>query len=92
MDKESEGAKKPREVKFAVETMEMNKTVKNKLKDARNLKDQEQVEGCKNLKDQEQNEGCKITMDAYCGLISANCRNCRKCGRWMDNSGTRRDH
>ena len=29
------GAKKPKEVKFAVETMEMNETVKNKLKDAR---------------------------------------------------------
>ena len=28
-------AKKPKEVKFAVETMEMNETVKNKLKDAR---------------------------------------------------------
>ena len=31
----SRGAKKPEEVKFAVETTEMNETVKNKLKDAR---------------------------------------------------------
>ena len=35
MDEESKGAKKPKEVKFAVETMEMNETVKNKSKDAR---------------------------------------------------------
>ena len=35
VDKESEEAKKPKEVKFAVETTEMNETVKNKLKDAR---------------------------------------------------------
>ena len=33
--KEFKGAKKPKEVKFAVETMEMNETVKNKLKDSR---------------------------------------------------------
>ena len=38
VDKESKGAKKPKEVKFAVETMEMNETVKNKLKDARTSK------------------------------------------------------
>ena len=35
VDKESKGAKKPKEVKFAVETMGMDETVKNKLKDAR---------------------------------------------------------
>ena len=35
VDKESKEAKKPKEVKFAVETMELNETVKNKLKDAR---------------------------------------------------------
>ena len=35
VDKESKGAKKPKEVKFAVETMEMDETIKNKLKDAR---------------------------------------------------------
>ena len=35
VDKESKGAKKPKEIKFAVETMEMNETVKNKLKDAK---------------------------------------------------------
>ena len=60
-DKESKGAKKPKEVKFAVETMEMN---------VKNLKDRESVEGCKNRKDQERVEGCKITMDAYYELIS----------------------
>ena len=35
VDKEFKGAKNPKEVKFAVETMETNETVKNKLKDAR---------------------------------------------------------
>ena len=35
VDNESKGAKKPKEVKFAVKTMEMNEAVKNKLKDAR---------------------------------------------------------
>ena len=35
VDKESKGVKNPKEVKFAVETMEVNETVKNKLKDAR---------------------------------------------------------
>ena len=35
MDKEFKGAKKPKEVKFAVEMVEMNETVKSKLKDAR---------------------------------------------------------
>ena len=35
VDKESKGVKKPKEVKFAVWTVEMNETVKNKLKGAR---------------------------------------------------------
>ena len=35
VDKESKVAKKPKEVTCAVETMEMNETAKNKLKDAR---------------------------------------------------------
>ena len=48
VDKESKGAKKPKEVKFAVETMETN---------------EEQVEGCKNPKGQEQVEGCKNCKD-----------------------------
>ena len=45
VDKEFKGAKKPKEVKFAVDTMEMN------------CKGQEQVEGCKNCTDQERVEG-----------------------------------
>ena len=35
VDKESKGVKKTKEVKFAVEAIEMDETVKNKLKDAR---------------------------------------------------------
>ena len=35
VDKEFKGATKPKEVKVAVETMEMDETVKNNLKDAR---------------------------------------------------------
>ena len=53
VDKESKGAKKPKEVKFAVASMETDETVKNKSKE----QSQEQVEGCKNCKDQERVEG-----------------------------------
>ena len=35
LDKESKGAKKPQEVKFAVEAIEMDEMVKNRFKDAR---------------------------------------------------------
>ena len=35
LDKESKGVKKTKEVKFAVETIEMDETVKNRFKDAR---------------------------------------------------------
>ena len=35
LDKESKGVKKTKEVKFAVEAIEMDETVKNKFKDAR---------------------------------------------------------
>ena len=46
LDEQSKGAKKPKEVKFAVETMEMEETVKNKLKDARiaKIKNESKVE------------------------------------------------
>ena len=46
VDKEFKGAKKPREVKFAIETMEMNETVKNKLKNAKigKIKNESKVE------------------------------------------------
>ena len=46
VDKESKGAKKPKEVKFAVETFVMNETAKNKLKDARiaKIKNESKVE------------------------------------------------
>ena len=69
LDKESKGVKKTKEVKFAVEALEMYETVKNRFKDAR-------IARAKNkLKD------ARIaTMDAFYGLISANYRNC--CGRW----------
>ena len=35
LDKESKGVKKTKEVKFAVEAIEMDETVKNRFKDAR---------------------------------------------------------
>ena len=50
------GFKKSKEVKFAVEAIEMYETVKNRFKNAKNCKGQEQVEGCKNCKDQERVE------------------------------------
>ena len=45
-DKEFKGAEKPKEVKFAVETMAMNEMVKNKLKAARiaKIKNESKVE------------------------------------------------
>ena len=79
VDKESKGAKKPKEVKFAVETMEMHETVKNKWKDARIAKIKKRV------------EVCKITMDAFCGLISTKLQKLSEVWK-MDNCGTRRDH
>ena len=57
LDKESKGVKKTKDVKFAVEAIEMDETVKNRFKDARIARAQEQVEGCKNCKDQERVEG-----------------------------------
>ena len=46
LDKESKGVKKPKEVKFAVEAVEMDETAKNKLKDARiaKIKNESKVE------------------------------------------------
>ena len=48
LDKESKGVKKTKEVKFAVEAIAMDETVKNRFKDARISKSNRQVEGCKN--------------------------------------------
>ena len=46
LDKEPKGVKKPKDDKFAVETIEMDETVKNKLKDARiaKIKNESKVE------------------------------------------------
>ena len=59
LDKESKGVKKTKEVKFAIEEIEMDETVKNRFKDARiaKIKNESKVE--------------KITMDPYYGLISS---------------------
>ena len=57
LDKESKGVKKTKEVKFAVEAIEMDETVKNRFKGRKNCKGQEQIQGCKNCKDQERVEG-----------------------------------
>ena len=57
LDKESKGNKKTKKVKFSVEAIEMDESVKNRFKDARICKGQEQVDGCKNCKDQGRVEG-----------------------------------
>ena len=79
LDKESKGVKKTKEVKFAVEAIEMDETVKSRFKDARiaKIKNESKVE--------------KITMDAYCGLISANLQKLLEVWK-MDTCGTGRDH
>ena len=56
LDKEFKGVKKPKEVKFAVEAIEMDETVKNRFKDARIERAKEQVEECKDCKGQERLE------------------------------------
>ena len=57
LDKESKGVKKTKEVKFAVEAIEMDETVKNRFKDARIARAKNKFEGCKNCKGQERVEG-----------------------------------
>ena len=54
MDKKPKEAKKPKEVKFAVDTTD--EMIQN------------QVEGFKNCDDQDRVEGCNIAMDAYYGI------------------------
>ena len=43
LDKESKGVEKTKEVKFAVEAIEMDETVRNKFKDARIAKAKNKV-------------------------------------------------
>ena len=64
VDKE---AKKPKEVKFAVETMDMNETVKNKLKDARVSKIKKKLKDARIAKIKNESKDAKLqqmhTMD-----------------------------
>ena len=90
MDKESKEAKKPKEVKFAVRTMEMNETVKNKLKDAGVSQIKSKLKGCKNRKDQERVEGCKNYDGCILWIDFSKLPKLSKVWK-MDNCGTRRD-
>ena len=47
MDKESKGVKKTKEVKFGVEAIETDETVKNKLKDSRIVKAKNKLKGAR---------------------------------------------
>ena len=82
LDKESKGVKKTKEVKFAVEAIEMDETVKNRFKDARIARAKNKLKDARIAKIKNESKVEKITMDAYYGLSSANRRNCRKCVRW----------
>ena len=78
LDKESKGVKKTKEVMFAIEAIEMEETVKNRLKDARiaKIKNESKVEKLQ-------------WMHTMCGFhILQELLEVWK----MDHSGTRRDH
>ena len=78
LDKEFKGVKKTKEVKFAVEAIEMDETVKNRFKDARiaKIKNESKVEKLRWIH----------TMD----LFQQNCRKLLEVLK-MNNRGTRRD-
>ena len=82
MDKEFKGVKKPKEVKFAVEAIELDETVKNRFKDARIERARNKLKNVKIAKIKNDSKVEKITKDVYYGLISAKIADCRKCGRW----------
>ena len=72
VDKNLKEAKKPKTVKFAVDTND--EMIKNKF------------EGFENCKDQERNGVCKIAMDACSGLNSKLVKSCEwtNCGTRRD--------
>ena len=91
MDKESKGVKKPKEVKFAVEAIEMDETVKNKFKDARIARVKNKLKDARIAKIKNESKVEKITMDAYYGLTSAKLPKLLEVWK-MDTCGTGRDH
>ena len=59
-DKECDGAKKPKEVKFAVETMGTDETVKNKLKDSRIAKAKNKLKDARSAKDKNESKDATL--------------------------------
>ena len=90
VDKESKGAKKPKEDKFAVETMEMGGTVKNKLKDARIAKAKNKLKHARIAKIKNESKVEKLQW-MQTMVISAKLPKLLKVWK-MDNCGTRMDH
>ena len=90
VDKESKEAKEQKEFKFAVETMEMNETVKNKLKNARVSKIKNKLrmpesQRSRTSRRMQNYDGCILWID-FSKLPKLS-------KVWkMDNCGTRRDH
>ena len=62
---------KTKEVKFAVEAIEMDETVKNRFKDARIARAKNKLKDARIAKIESESKVEKITMDAYYGSISA---------------------
>ena len=90
VDQESKGAKKPKEVKFAVEMMEMNETVKNNLKDARISKIKNKLRDARIAKIKNESKVAKLQWI----ILWIDFSKLPKLSKvWkMDNCGTRRDH
>ena len=82
MDKESKGVKKTKEVKFAVEAIEMDETVKNRFKDARIARAKNKLKDARIAKVKNESKVEKLHSKLQ-KLLEV----------WkMDNCGTGRDH
>ena len=91
LDKESKGVMKTKEVKFAVEAIEMDEAVKNRFKDARiaraknKLKDARIARAKNKLKDariakiESESKVEKLQWTHTMDRFQQNCRNCWKC-------------
>ena len=84
-------SRKPKEVKFAVEAIEMDETVKNRFKNARIARAKNKLKDARIAKIKNESQVEKITMDPYYGLISAKLQKLLEVWK-MNNCGTRRDH
>ena len=87
LDKDSKGVKKTKEVKFAVEAIEMDETVKNRFKDARIARAKNKLKDARIAKIKNESKVEKLQWNAYYGLISAKLQKLLEVWK-MDNCGT----